>query len=266
MTNTAFPRLEKKIVLEIGIELLTGLHIGGNDVGIGIGGADKIVVRDGRGLPYIPGSSLKGKIRSLLERAGAGGARLSIEERGGQPSCGPCQCGSCAVCAVFGVSAAEERRYEPGRPYTGAARLLVRDASLSRASREELESLSSLDMPYTQVKTEVAIDRLTSMANPRRFERVPAGAKFETALVLGVQAGDPAEEHVALVLQGLQLVAWDHVGGQGSRGYGAVKVEVTAARELGIEGDGLVHRRLTTLGPRSIPFVFEISQTATAAA
>ena len=54
--------------LEGTITLKTGLHIGAGDTEMRIGGTDNPVVKnplDNR--PYIPGSSLKGKIRSLLE-------------------------------------------------------------------------------------------------------------------------------------------------------------------------------------------------------
>src|SRR5712664_4181757 len=102
-----FKSLKTKLLIDGEIEALTGLHIGGNDAGLGIGGGDKIVVRNPKdNRPYIPGSSIKGKIRSLLERAGEAG-RLKIEEKRddeGRPIyvVDPCQCGKCRVCFVFG--------------------------------------------------------------------------------------------------------------------------------------------------------------------
>jgi CRISPR-associated protein Csm3 len=87
-------------------------------------------------------------------------------------------------------------------------------------------------MHLTESKTEVSIDRLTSQANPRTFERVPAGARFDLNLVLNVFAHDDEGALIDLVLAGLELVSHDCIGGQGSRGYGAVRIEISTARRL----------------------------------
>ena len=56
-------RLESTLLLE------TGMHIGGGGEKLDIGGLDKAVVRDPiTQFPYLPGSSIKGKLRSILER------------------------------------------------------------------------------------------------------------------------------------------------------------------------------------------------------
>ena len=60
-------RLQGKYIIQGKIKVLTGLHIGGPTTGLNIGGVDNIVIKDAKGKPYIPGSSLKGKMRSLLE-------------------------------------------------------------------------------------------------------------------------------------------------------------------------------------------------------
>ena len=63
-------KLKKKIIYTGTIVLKTGLHIGGTNTALNIGGPDKFVVRNPiNQLPYIPGSSLKGKMRSLIELA-----------------------------------------------------------------------------------------------------------------------------------------------------------------------------------------------------
>jgi CRISPR-associated protein Csm3 len=238
-SNQEFPALVEKVVLEGTIRTLTGLHIGGNEAGLGIGGADKIVVRRGAGNePYIPGSSLKGKIRSLLEKATCARGEPCRGFKAREPEklkWGPCSCSEepCEVCLVFGIPASEDRKTEPGKPSAGASRLLVRDAHLRNA--EELRSWPNLDMPYTEVKTEVAIDRLTSQANPRQFERVPAGAVFGFTLVLNVFRNDPKESLLALVEQGLRLVAHDGLGGQSSRGYGAVEIAIERRAAIPVE-------------------------------
>lgn len=232
-----FPTLKAKIELRGTIEARTGLHIGGPDVGLTIGGADKLVVRAPRdNRPYIPGSSLKGKMRSLLEKSGRakGFAVERNPKKTDEWQAGPCTCAraDCAVCLVFGVPAEDTGGFEAGKPHAGAGRLLVRDSHLNDASAREMQSWRGLDMPMTETKTEVAIDRLTSQANPRTFERVPAGARFDLDLVLNVYEHDDEAALIGLVLDGLELVAHDCLGGQGSRGYGAVDIDIASVRRL----------------------------------
>jgi CRISPR-associated protein Csm3 len=231
-----FKCLKTKLLIDGEIEMLTGLHIGGNDAGLGIGGADKLVVRNPKdNRPYIPGSSIKGKIRSLLERSGYAEG-ISIEIKDGNPSVQPCKCGKCKVCFVFGVPAEIKTKHEEDRPSAGSARLIVRDSHLTDQSADAMKTWRHLDMLFTEVKTEVSIDRLTSAANPRQFERVPAGAHFNLSLVLNVFEGEiDGKDHLNLVLRGLELLAYDYLGGQGSRGYGAVKVIISSVRSLAID-------------------------------
>jgi CRISPR-associated protein Csm3 len=215
--------LKAKLIFGGTIVALTGMHIGGNDTGLAIGGADKLVVREPRNnRPYIPGSSLKGRMRSLLEKVRCAGEGCAGFKLDGSLVRGPCDCGVCQVCVVFGVVASEKREAVEGKPYGGAARILVRDVFIANAA--EVERMRNLDMPFTEVKTEVSIDRLTSAANPRVFERVPAGAHFGFELMLNVFETDDENAHVELIKQGLALVADDAIGGQSSRGYGQVKI------------------------------------------
>ena len=215
-------KLEGRIFITFDITAQTGLHIGGSDTGIEIGGVDKTVIRDRlTNRPYIPGSSLRGKMRSLLEKYGG----LDQNQRIGQGNIHSCQQSAdydtCAVCQVFGV---------PGeRDFGTPTRLVVRDAHMTDDSARALQDRTEL--PYTEVKTEVSIDRVTSAANPRQFERVPAGAVFGPAeLLYTVYSGsdcDPRRdiERVATVLDGLQLLEDDYLGGQGSRGAGQVELK-----------------------------------------
>lgn len=215
--------LKAKLIFGGTIIAVTGIHIGGSDTGLAIGGADKLVLREPRNnRPFIPGSSFKGKMRSLLEKVRCAGEECAGFKIDGSLSRGPCDCGACAVCLVFGVPANIERKLEDGKPYSGASRILVRDAFL--ANTAEVERMRNLDMPFTEVKTEVSIDRLTSTANPRVFERVPAGAEFGFELMLNVFDTDDEQAHIELIKQGLGLVADDAIGGQSSRGYGQVKI------------------------------------------
>lgn len=228
MPPTNEPRaLEEKIILAGIITALTGLHIGGNDVGLGIGGADKLVVRDPRTKrPYIPGSSLKGKMRSLLEKVECAKNRcrgfvVDTEKL----KLDPCGCGVCEVCVVFGVPAETTRTMESDKPYAAASHALFRDAFMTELSAVQIEKWPNLDFPYTEVKTEVAIDRLTSKANPRQFERVPAGAEFEFEITLNVYSGDETERHLALLKRGLALVPMTR-SADSSRGYGQVQIRL----------------------------------------
>lgn len=222
-------QLRGRVFLTFDIEAKTGLHIGGSDTGIEIGGVDKTVIRDPlTNYPYIPGSSLKGKMRSLLEKYHG----LEQNQRIGQGyihSCGADEKDkakaesdyrNCDVCQVFGV---------PGeREFATPTRLVVRDVHLSKDSARKLEESGRTDLPYTEVKTEVSIDRVTSAANPRQMERVPAGSVFsEAELVYSIYDGDGCNaardvERLETVLEGMQLVEDDYLGGLGSRGSGKV--------------------------------------------
>ena len=211
-----------KIFIQGVITTLTGLHIGGNSIGMAIGGADSVVVRNPlTNQPYIPGSSLRGKLRSLLERVRGwedenpeGGFCLTPK---GEALAG--RKAGTLLGKLFGVAA--ENSTEP-------TRLIVRDAALTEASRRRLDNAPNTDMPMTEVKTEVWIDRITSAANPRQIERVPAGSEFAFELVLTLLDGDDADTYLRLVYEGLRLVEGDTLGGSGSRGYGQVKFTIGA--------------------------------------
>jgi CRISPR-associated protein Csm3 len=228
--NAEQAHILKKIVFSGNITALTGLHIGGSEVGLQIGGADKVVVRNPNGnVPYVPGSSLKGRMRSLLERVYClGQDHYEPAKRGGETVYGPCGCANCDICRLFGVAISEQNKDR-----AQAGRLLVRDAMMTNCGY--VKQMPNLLTDYTELKTEVSIDRLTSAANPRNFERVPPGAKFGFELVLNVFQGDQEDKFVALVEEGLRLVAYDALGGQSSRGYGRVRIELSARYELKVD-------------------------------
>lgn len=196
-------QLKKKIIYTGSITLKTGLHIGGTNAALNIGGPDKFVVRNPiNNIPYIPGSSLKGKMRCLVEIANG-------ETNSGRPSNNP----NSKAGALFGISG-DTTNSKPSR-------LIVRDSELDINACD----FSNTDLPYTESKTEVAIDRVTAKANPRTFERVPAGAKFKLNMVLNIFEGENEEELKATLKQAIQLLEDDYLGGHGSRGYGQVKFE-----------------------------------------
>ena len=194
-------KLNKKIIYSVDIVLKTGLHIGGSNASLNIGGPDKFIVRNPiNNIPYIPGSSLKGKMRSLIEL-------LYGETDNGKPTTNIySKAGS-----LFGVSSNNEQ----SRP----SRLIVRDAELDTTSAD----LNQTDLLYAESKTGVSIDRITAKATPRTFERVPAGVTFHLNMILNIFEGDDEETLKKTLEKAMELLEDDYLGGQGSRGYGQVK-------------------------------------------
>ena len=225
--------VEGRVFIGFEIHAVTGLHIGGTGGGIQIGGIDKEIIRDPlTQRPYIPGSSLKGKIRCLLEKH----YQLPINRPIGKTKIHSCKAEedyrNCPVCRVFGVPAEEH--------FGTQTRLLVRDVILKDESAEFLEGLS-LERSYAETKTEVSIDRITSTANPRTIERVPAGAIFGPGEMIyailnsddGVANPSDDIELLQVVFEGMQLLEHDYLGGLGSRGSGKVefrKISITLRR------------------------------------
>lgn len=215
-------RLIKKIIYTGNLLVKTGLHIGGTNASLNIGGPDKFVVRNPlNNIPYIPGSSLKGKLRSLLELA-LGEATVA------NGKCGPSNDENSKSGALFGV-AGDNVKSHPSRVIVRDAEMATDNDSeeeLSRfgLKRSDLPDYSSTDLPYTESKTEVSIDRITAKSNPRTFERVPAGAQFKLQLILNVFDSDNEEELKNTLKKAISLLHDDYLGGQGSRGYGQVKI------------------------------------------
>jgi len=220
-------KLIGKLLLEGDISCLTGLHIGAGKGSLEIGGADNPVVKDAFGLPYIPGSSLRGKLRSLIEQSSGlavPSELIYLSKRKGQEvrihqSDRPDD----DVCLLFGRSPGRVDRVN-GEPLESSqatpARLTMYDAPLV------LESITpqmreNMDDELTEVKSENAIDRITSQANPRTLERVPAGARFHFRLVMDVLCAED-RELLARLVEGLRLLEDDSLGGGGSRGSGRV--------------------------------------------
>jgi CRISPR-associated protein Csm3 len=222
-------KLIGKLILEGELHCETGLHIGAGKGSLEIGGSDNPVVKDAAGRPYIPGSSLRGKVRSLLEQfsgAAVPSEMVYISRRKGQEvrihqSDKPDD----DICLLFGRNAGRMERVtgEPLDSHNATpARLAVFDAPL------EMDSITvpmreNLDDELTEVKSENAIDRITSQANPRTLERVPAGARFRVRFIMDVLCDEDAPLFAQLV-QGLRLLEDDALGGGGSRGSGRVRL------------------------------------------
>ena len=216
-----------KLILEGEIQCQTGLHIGAGKGSLEIGGADNPVVKDAFGIPYIPGSSLRGRLRSLLEQTlglAVPSELVYLSRRKGQEvrihqSDRPDD----EVCILFGRNPGRVEKVA-GEATEGAtatpARLTVYDAPLIVDSITP-QMRENLDDELTEVKSENAVDRITSQANPRTLERVPSGARFRFRMVLDVlcQEDKPLLGRVA---EGLRLLEDDSLGGGGSRGNGRV--------------------------------------------
>ena len=201
-------------VISASLELLTGLHIGSGDGQMQIGGVDNPVIRHPiTHEPYIPGSSLKGKIRSLLEwRSGA------VQD-------GPLgwnqhtKAGVMPILQLFGTSGSDQLSAQDAR-LLGPTRLSFWDCPLSVHSREQMRQDN---IPLIEIKSENAINRISGVArDPRQVERVPAGVSFEFRLSLKrLDIDEP--NLLEMVLAGMKLLERDSLGGSGSRGYGKVR-------------------------------------------
>jgi CRISPR-associated protein Csm3 len=202
-----YAEIKKKLVCK------TGLHIGGSKDDIEIGGLDNPVIRDPlTRLPYIPGSSLKGKLRSILEYKEG-----KVSEKGEPHGCGDPKC---LICTIFGAHGTVKREIGP-------TRILVRDALLTDESKKKLQEGLESGSLYTGLKQEVSIDRKTgkaSQAGPRTTEFVPAGTEFELNIILRTFESDNKDELVEFVKKGLDLLQKDYLGGSGTRGYGWVEI------------------------------------------
>jgi len=257
MSNNAFPIFHANMILRGKLECITGLHIGGNQEKLQIGGIDSPVVRHpATGMPYIPGSSLKGKMRHLLEYiTGALGEPI---DKIGDVSMRK------DIVSIFGIGAevkekaatwavAEkdgnkekmrelEEEYKDNPAFLkrlkelniiGLSRLIVRDAHADEATQKMWED-NLADDNFTEYKAENYVDRLTSAANPRFIERVVAGSQFNVEFVYGVYAmsneneqdiKERADEDLSNIKMALRLLENSAIGKSGSRGYGKIKFQ-----------------------------------------
>ena len=238
-----------KVFLRGNIRALSGLHIGGSAGALAIGGVDNPVIRDPLTTqPYIPGSSIKGKLRSLAEKRGGLPQNFRIGQDVYVHTCEREQdYTACPVCPALGI---------PADSFALPTRLTVRDVPLTEASAEQLRQLRT-DLPFAEVKWEAAIDRVTSSATPRQMERVPAGAVFGPfEIVFGVYL--PSD--VALLgglLLALQLLEDDALGGQGSRGSGKVRFEEIAVTARRSADYGTERRFAPSTGPLTVGTLVE---------
>ncbi|MEE9961905.1 type III-A CRISPR-associated RAMP protein Csm3 [Methanobrevibacter smithii] len=188
----------------------TGLHIGGANDAINIGGADSILIRDSvSDLPFIPGSSLKGKLRSLLELNDKKSIQSVLEKKGKSST----DEDSIAV-KIFGISSDKKNNLKY------PTRLIVRDSFPTEESIKLWEKQEEV-VRGSELKWENTIDRITSRANPRSLERIPKGSSFIFEFIFSVYEED--ENNLMGLFEAMRLLEDNYLGGSGSRGYGKVK-------------------------------------------
>ena len=206
-------QFQGKYIITGKIVCKTGLHIGGTPEEIEIGGIDNIVIKDPlTEIPYIPGSSLKGKLRSLLEwKLG------KIELHQNQGGYIAHSCGDCDACVIFGSSSPESEV----KRKSGPTRLTVRDSFPTGYTLSKWKETLGENI-YTEVKTEASIDRVTSKATPRPMERIPAGSEFEFEMLFDIYK-DTDRSLLKSLFIAMKLLEESSLGGSGSRGYGKVE-------------------------------------------
>lgn len=216
------------------LELVSGLHIGGSSAEMHIGGTDNPVIKNPvTNQPYIPGSSLKGKMRSLLEwRAGLVGATdgkpVGFRDIAGLPA--DQQAPAKAILKLFGGAPEGDPDMALVREI-GPTRLAFWDCNLESTWVEEM---SKRNLLLTEHKTENMIDRIRGVAeHPRNTERVPAGARFDFQLTIKVHDG---EDLLADLLIGLKLLELTGLGGSGSRGYGKIRFTGLSLGDTDLQG------------------------------
>lgn len=208
-----------KIQISGTIEVVTGMHIGGSSAFSPIGAVDSEVMKDARtNLPLLPGSSFKGKMRTLLARRYNENLNQDWDfddER---------------ILRLFG--SARKGAVRRGR-------LLFSDTVLSNAAQLRKVGLDSM----TEVKFENNISRTTAVAMPRQIERVVRGAQFPLYMIYDAEKEEEIVEDFQIISEGLNLLMHDYLGGHGSRGYGRIKCSDLKADVVIGEVDGEILRR-----------------------
>jgi len=206
----------KKIIIKGSIEVITGMHIGTGGEFAAIGAADSPVIRDIiTQLPIIPGSTLKGKLRSVIAR------QYNKMANSDKDDCREIQ-------RLFGGQ-------------SNPSRLIFSDMIISNL--DELENYNIYNP--TEIKFENTIQRLSGVANPRQIERVIRGSKFDMEILYNFYDDNDEEavEDMSMLANGFKLLQFDYIGGHGSRGYGKIKFnELTAKKAVGDIDESLIDK------------------------
>ena len=203
------------------LETKTGMHIGGSSAFSAIGAVDSPVIKDVRnGKPMVPGSSLKGKIRTLLAKK----YNEAVVNPDNDAEC---------IRRVFGSAKKDkDNKVHASKIIVSAMFLLNEDEIRNRG----IES-------FTEVKFENSINRATAVANPRQIERAIKGLQFGIDMIYEVENGkeDEVIDDIKLLAEGMKMLEYDYLGGSGSRGYGKVQFfDMTAKIVIGALDDSVV--------------------------
>lgn len=200
-----------KILITGEIEIITGMHIGTGGEFSAIGAVDSPVIRDTiSGLPIIPGSTLKGKLRSMLVK--------KYCPTSTQPNNDDSR-----VKRMFGGDFTNK-----GEKVSKASRFVFSDMKI--CNMDELNDYDIINP--TEVKFENTINRITAVAKPRQIERVISGSKFKLEILYNMEDFEEAKEDFTYLYEALKMLEYDYLGGHGSRGYGRVKVSGLKAESM----------------------------------
>ncbi|QEK11535.1 type III-A CRISPR-associated RAMP protein Csm3 [Crassaminicella thermophila] len=190
-------KLVKIKTLKTVMKVISGIRIVGNSTEINIGGIDNPIIKEPlEGYPYIPGSSLKGVMRSLAEKS------KGLDSL--------CDCDNCKICTLFGSAKADSKSLR---------RLIVRDSYLTENSKKILDKF----LPYgAEIKKENTINRTTGKATPRTLDRIPKGVSFNIYFTIKLYENDKEEDYISFLKSLLKMIEFSGIGGSISRGYGQV--------------------------------------------
>lgn len=208
-----------KIQITGNIEVVTGMHIGGSSAFAAIGAVDSPIIKDIRtNLPMIPGSSIKGKMRSLL-------AKMYNESVAEKPDDD-----NERLTRLFGSAK---------KDHVKTSRIIMSDMIMKNRDELRKQGLESM----TEVKFENTINRITAVANPRQIERAVRGSNFELDFLYEVVKEDEVVEDFQVLTEGMKLLQFDYLGGHGSRGYGKIKFnDLEASVVIGEVADEIMEK------------------------
>lgn len=196
-----------KIIISCKLKVLTGLHIGGSGSFSPIGAVDSPVIKDpGKNMPIVPGSSLKGKMRTLLVKSIVKGKLPNIEN---DPK---------EVQRLFGSAISKSKSDKNVSAVQYQSRLQFTDAHVCNADKFK-------EIGLTEVKMENTIQRNNTVANPRQIERVVSGVEFDVKIAYDILNIDEFSEDMKNIAKAMKLLQLDYLGGHGSRGSGRVSFE-----------------------------------------
>lgn len=194
----------------------TGLHIGGSNDSVEIGGSDNVVIRDSiTKRPFIPGSSLKGKLRSLIELNDPVFVTQLVEKMKENKDITGNEESDIAV-KVFGGSVENKTLKFP-------TRIIVRDSFPTEETIEMWDKYNDV-IDGAELKYENRLNRVKSEATPRNIERVPKGSKFSFEIIFSYYDEDESN-NIMTIIGAMTQLEDNYLGGSGSRGFGQVAFE-----------------------------------------